>query len=97
MSLCQLSSTTFLIACTYLAGSTARGCVYTLVSSSEGTNNLTGSVERGSSDWIAADLELYDEVILLDWESDGAIGTAPIRTNLSFTVCPTSKYSINYS
>ena len=36
-------------------------------------NNLTGSIERGSSDEIAVDLERYHKVILLDWESDGAL------------------------
>ena len=90
VTLCQLNDTTFLITCTYLSGSTARGCVYTLVS--EGMKNLTGRIERGSSSEITADLELYGEVILFDWESDGTNGTTPIRTNLSFTSC-TSKYT----
>ena len=61
--------------CTYLSGSTARGCVDTLVSSSEGMNNLTGSVERGSFSKIAADLEWYHKVIHFDWETDGTTGT----------------------
>ena len=89
VSLCQLSNMTFLIMCTYLSGSIARGCVYTLVS--EGTNNLTDTIEMGSSKEITANLELYDKVILFDWESDGALGTTPIWTNVSFTSCPTSK------
>ena len=46
-------------------------------------------MERGKSTEGRADLSAYEEVILMDWESDGIIGTTPVRLDLNFTTCPT--------
>ena len=46
-SLCQLNETSFSVMCIFLTGSRARGCVYTLVSTSE--ERVTGCVGRGNS------------------------------------------------
>ena len=89
ISLCQLNETSFSMMCIFLTGSLARGCVYTLVSTSE--ERVTGRVGRGNSSEGVADLNVYDEVILMDWESDGMIGTTPVRLDLNFTTCPTGK------
>ena len=44
VSLCQLNETSFSIMCIFLTGSTARGCMYTLVSTSE--ERVTGRIWR---------------------------------------------------
>ena len=90
ISVCQLNETSFFVMCIFLTGSLARGCVYTLVSTSE--ERVTGRMERGKSTEGRADLSAYEEVILMDWESDGMIGTTPVRLDLNFTTCPTGKY-----
>ena len=70
--------------------------MYTLVRTSE--ERVTGRVERGNSSEGEADLGAYDEVILMDWESDGTNGTTPVRLDLNYTTCPTTegkKYSMH--
>ena len=89
ISLCQLNETSFSVMCIFLTGSLARGCVYTLSASSE--ENVTGRVERGKSSEGTADLSAYEEVILMDWESDGMNGTTPVRLDLNYTACPTTE------
>ena len=89
ISLCQLNETSFSVMCIFLTGSLARGCVYTLVSTSE--ERVTGHVERGNSTEGRADLSAYDEVILMDWESVGEVGATPVRLDLDFTTCPTTE------
>ena len=76
--------------CIFLTGSLARVCVYTLVSAS-GEERVTGRVERGNSSEGTADLSAYDEVILIDWESDGMNETTPVRLDINFTFCPTTE------
>ena len=90
VSLCQLNETSFSIMCIFLTGSTARGCFYTVVSTSN-DGSVSGCVERGNSSEGAADLSAYDEVILLAWDSNGTNGTAPVRLDLDFTTCPTTE------
>ena len=89
VSLCQLNETSFSIMCIFLTGSTACGCFYTLVSTSN-DGSVTGRVERGNSSEGEADLSAYNEVILMDWESDGTNGTTPATLDVNFTTCPTS-------
>ena len=76
--------------CTFLSGSSARGCFYTVVSTSN-DRSISGCIERGNSSEGTADLSAYDEVILLAWDSDGTNGTTPVRLDLNYTACPTSK------
>ena len=89
VSLCQLNETSFSIMCTFLTGSTAHGCFYTLVSTSN-DGSVSGRIERGNSSEGTADLSNYDEVILLAWDRDGTNGTTPVRLDINFTTCPTS-------
>ena len=89
-SLCEINETSFSIMCTFLSGSTARGCFYTLVSTSN-DGSVSGRIERGNSNEGEADLSAYDEVILIDWESDGTNGTTPVRLDLDYTTCPLLK------
>ena len=90
VNLCQLNETSFSIMCTFLSGSSARGCFYTVVSTSN-DRSISGCIERGNSSEGTADLSAYDEVILLAWDSDGTNGTTPVRLDLNYTACPTSK------
>ena len=90
VSLCQLNETSFSITCTFLSGSTARGCFYTVVSTSN-DRSVSGRIERGNSSEGAADLSVYDEVILLAWDSDGTNGTTPVRLDLNISFCPTTE------
>ena len=51
------------IQCIYLPESTAKGCVYTLVSGMNGTENVTGYIDRESLAVIlAVDIGCYSEV-----------------------------------
>ena len=96
VSLCQLNETSFSIMCTFLTGSTARGCFYTLGSTSN-DGSVSGRIERGNSSEGTADLSAYDEVILLAQDSNGTNGTTPIRLDVNFTTCPTTEGKSSYT
>ena len=81
---CQNEST-INITCTYLRGSDARGCVYTLVSMS-GEDIKTGNIARGDTEEVAVEQPPYRELIVYDWENDGTIGSVPIRRDVSSAI-----------
>ena len=91
VSICQITDSTFSIMCTYLSGSDARGCVYTLVS---GVDNIAGSIERGQSvEVTVTDVQPYIDLLAHDWESDNSIGNVPVRGINAIVPCPTSEPS----
>ena len=75
---------TFSIQCSYITGSDARGCVYTLVSGVKGVANITGTVERNQLDGVVAlvNANQYVEVLAYDWESDDSFGNISIRRRI---------------
>ena len=77
---------TYSIQCSYITGSDARGCVYTLVSEVEGVDNITGEIERTNSEGVMVGLPhvgCYGELLVYDREEDGSIGSVPIREDIS--------------
>ncbi len=92
-----VKNTTYSIQCIYISGSNARGCVFILVGGVEGVANITGIVDRTSSEGVRIEVPnigCYREVLAFDLESDNTTGTLPIRGNITMItmdICPTSK------
>ena len=77
---------TFSIQCSYITGSDALGCVYTLVSKIEKINNITGIINRTSLGVLIdiPDAGCYEIILAYDWESDNTTGTLPIRGVINY-------------
>ncbi len=92
--LCLVEDTTYSIQCSYISGSNARGCVFILVGGVEGVANITGVINRTSSEGVRIEvpnISNYREVLAFDLESDNTTGILPVRGNITFDMCPTSK------
>ena len=103
---CRVEGTNYyVIQCSYVEGSDARGCVYSIMgqigaiarSNSEGVTvelvNATGyNDEVFMYDWESNGTTGYNEVFAYDWESDGTIGTIPVTVDSTTTIeiCPTT-------
>ncbi len=91
--LCLVKNTTYSIQCSYISGSNTRGCVFTLVSGVEGVANITGIINRTSSEGVRIEVPnigFYRKVLAFDLESDNTTGTLPVRGSIktSFFMCP---------
>ncbi len=91
MSLNQPMNTTYSIQCSYISGTDARGCVFILVGGVEGVANITGIINRTSSEGVRIEVPnigCYREVLAFDLESDNTTGTLPVRENVTlFDIC----------
>ena len=87
----MVEDTTYSIKCSYISGSDARGCVFILVGGVEGVANITGIINRTSSEGVLIDVPnigCYREVLAFDLESDNTTGTLPVRRNItSVNIC----------
>ncbi len=93
---CLVENTTYSIQCSFISGSNAHGCVFILVSGVEGVANITGIINRTSSEGVRIEIPNignYREMLAFDLESDNTTGTLPLRGNITFDMCPTSKSS----
>ncbi len=98
--LCLVENTTYFIQCVYISGSNACGCVFILVSGVEGLANITGIINRTSSEGVRIEVPnigSFREVLAFDLESDNTTDILPLRGNIKFDMCPTSKSSYNYN
>ncbi len=94
--LCLVENTTYSIRCSYISGSNARGCVFILVGGEEGVANITGIINRTSSEGVRIEVPnigSYREVLAFDLENDNTTDILPLRGNITFDMCPTSKSS----
>ncbi len=92
--LCLVENTTYSIQCIYISGSNSRGCVFILVDGVEGVANITGIINRTSSEGVRIEvpnIDHYREVLAFDLESDNTTDILPLRGNITFDMCPTSK------
>ncbi len=90
-----MENTTYSIQCSYISGSNARGCVFILVSGVEGLANITGIINRTSSEGVRIEVPNignYREVLAFDVESDNTTGTLPVRGSIESCpfLCPVS-------
>ncbi len=90
-----VDNTTYSIQCSYISGSNARGCVFILVGGVEGVANITGIINRTSSEGVKIEVPNignYREVLAFDLESDNTTGTLPVRGSIEFCpfICPVS-------
>ncbi len=88
-----MENTTYSIQCIYISGTDARGCVLILV---RGVANITDIINRTSYEGVRIEVPNignYSEVLAFDLESDNTTGTLPVRGNITFDMCPTSKSS----
>ncbi len=95
VSLCLVENTTYSIQCSYISGSNARGCVFILVGGVEGVANITGIINRTSSEGVRIEVPnigCYREVLAFDVESDNTTGTLPVRGSIEYRpfLCPVS-------
>ncbi len=86
---------TYSIQCSYISGSIARGCVFILVSGVEGVANITGIINRTSSQGVRIDVSNignYREVLAFDLEFDNTTGTLSVRGSIESCpfLCPVS-------
>ncbi len=96
--LCLVENTTYSIQCIYISGSNARGCVFILMGGLEGVANITVIINRTSSEGVRMEIPNIDiyrefEVLAFDLESDNTTDILPLRGNITFDMCPTSKSS----
>ena len=80
------NDTTYSIRCSYISGSDASGCVFILVGGVEGVVNITGIMNRTSSEGVlivVPNIGCYREVLAFDLESDSTTGTLPVRGNIT--------------
>ena len=71
------NDTTYSIKCSYISGSDARGCVFILVGGVEGVANITGIINRTSSERVLVELISVDniiELLVFDLENDNTTG-----------------------
>ena len=91
VKLCQVRSDIYSIQCSYINGSDAQGCTYTLVSNTTEIENITGIINRKNLEGKQvkiSDKNSYVELLAYDLESDNTTGTLPIRGNInSGAVC----------
>ena len=97
MTLSRMEGTTYIIQCTYITGSDAIGCIYTLLSTVEGVKRDSGFIKR--TDSIGELMEIshicwYNELMAHDWERDNTTGTLPIKGIINYdTVCSDGKHT----
>ncbi len=85
VSLCLEENTTYSIQCSYISGSNARGCVFILVGGVEGVANITGIINRTSSEGVRIEvpnISNYRKMLAFDLESDNTTGTLPVRGSI---------------
>ena len=78
--------TTYSIMCSYIIDSDARGCVFILVGGVEGVANITGIINRTSSEGVlieVSNISYYREVLAFDLESDSTLGDLSISVGVS--------------
>ena len=68
VSLCSIGDTICAVSCTFLNGSTSRGCTYTLTGGSPDIQDLTGTVERSNDEG-----EILEIPNLMDYSSLHAV------------------------
>ena len=82
-----LKENTFSIQCRYLSGSNVSGCVYILVSREEGVENVTGFIERDSTQEVVT-IGCYSEVLAYANTTTTTIDH-PVRTSINTSdTCP---------
>ena len=86
---CQaVTSRTYLIQCSYVEGSDARGCAYSI--SAAGVESVTGTIARNNTEGVIvelANISCYN-VLVYDWERDGTIGTLPVPIDSTSAIVP---------
>ena len=95
-SICRVEDTrTNLVQCSYVEGSDARGCTYTI--SAAGVQTANGTIARNNTVGMMVELVAtsgYDELVLYDLENDGTTGTLPIIENAIFKI-PMCNFTTN--
>ncbi len=94
VSLCLVEDSTYSIQCSYISGSNARGCVFILVGGVEGVANITGIINRTSSDRMLVELTFIENIKLLafDLERDNTTGNLSTSANINSIIpCITIK------
>ena len=83
----HIRGSNYFIQCSYITGSDARGCEYTLVSKVKGVENITGNIERTNSEGVMVEVRTAScysgEVLAKDWERDNTTGILPVRRNIT--------------
>ena len=83
VKICRVEGTNYyVIQCSYVEGSDARGCVYSIMGG-------VGAIARSNSEGVTvelADVICYNEVLVYDWENDGSIGTLPAPLDSTSTI-----------
>ena len=95
-SICQVEGTrNFLILCSYVEGSDAGGCAYTILAN--GVEIVSGTIARNNTVGVFEELVAIDALLLYDLESDSTLGTLPIMQNITFNIpiCPLHSTTIN--
>ena len=90
VSLCLVEDTTYSIKCSYISGSDARGCVFILVGGVEGVTNITGIINRTSSEGVLVELISLNniELLVFDLENDNTTGNLSTSADVnSITPC----------
>ena len=93
VSLCSIDDTTYAVSCTYLNGSSSRGCTYTLTGGSPDIQDLTGTVERSNDEGEIQipNLMDYTGLRVVDLESANSSGNVSITGSISdIQRCPVS-------
>ena len=86
VQLCQLRNNTYLIRCSFISGSVAQGCNFTLKSTRASVQNITGTIYRRNHRGVQSEIPTissYNEVLAYDLEIDNTIGALPIRESIN--------------
>ena len=85
VSLCSIDDTTYTVSCTYLNGSSSRGCTYTLTGGSPDAH-LTGTVERSNVEGDILEitqLSVFSSLWAVDADSASGDGSVAVNGSLS--------------
>ena len=100
VSLCSIDDTTYAVSCTFLNGSSSRGCTYTLTGGSPDIQDLTGTVERSSVEGETLEIPNlmdYTALLAVDLESDNSSGNVSVAGSISdIQECSVTGWELSY-